>query len=268
MIIFLYGPDAYRRQEKLKEIVGDYKKKHSSFSIENFDLEEVDGLRRLSDFSRANSLFDAFKFGIVRSGDSLGKAEQKEFAGFLKEQADKKESALVLIFDKKPVKELSFLLKKPVISQEFGDLTTDQFGLFIQKEAQRLDLKLDASCISLLMQAFQGDSWGLVTELEKLSLLDVKKINADTVAEHISIFSEMNLFSALNSIRSSGDIAERLRIFDELLDRNEDPAMLFNMIAVAPYEGKRWKEMVADYDAAVKSGKMEYEEALLDIALK
>lgn len=268
MIIFLYGPDAYRRQEKLKEIVGDYKKKHSSFSIEHFDLDEANDLNKLEDFSKANSLFDAFKFGIIRNGEGLGKSEQKEFTKFLKTQTEKKEAVLVLLFDKKPIKELGFLLKKPVIFQEFENLTADQLGLFIQKEAQRLGLKLDASCVSLLMQAFQGDSWGLVTELEKLSLMDEKRIAADTVAEHISVFSEMNLFSALSSMRSSGDISERLRIFDELLDRNEDPAMLFNMIAVAPYEGKRWKEMVADYDASVKSGKLEYEEVLLDIALK
>lgn len=268
MIIFLYGPDAYRRQEKLKEIVGDYKKKHSSFSIGHFDLDEADDFNRLIDFSKANSLFDAFKFGIIRNGDGLGKAEQKEFIKFLKEQVEKKESVLAVLFDKKPVKDLGFLLKKPVIFQEFEDLTADQLGLFIQKEAQRLSLKLDASCVSLLMQAFHGDSWGLVTELEKLSLLDEKKISSDTIAEHINTFSEMNLFSALNSMRSSGDVSERLRIFDELLDRNEDPAMLFNMIAVAPYEGKRWKEMVADYDASVKAGKLEYEEVLLDIALK
>lgn len=268
MIIFLYGPDAYRRQEKLKEIVSDYKTKHSSFSIEHFDLEETGGLNKLEDFSKANSLFDSFKFGIVRNGDGLEKAEQKEFVKFLKDQADKKESVLVLIFDKKPVKDLSFLLKKPVIFQEFENLTGEQLGLFIQKESQRLGLKLDREVNLLLTQAFYGDSWGLVTELEKLSLLDEKKITADMVAEHINVFSEVNLFSALNAMRSSGDISERLRIFDELLDRNEDPAMLFNMIAVAPYEGKRWKEMMADYDVAIKSGKLEHEEVLLDIALK
>lgn len=268
MIIFLYGPDAYRRQEKLKEIVSDYKKKHSSFSIEHFDLEEADDFNKLIDFSKANSLFDAFKFGIIRNGDGLGKAEQKEFTKFLKEQTEKKESVLVLLFDKKPVKEMGFLLKKPVIFQEFENLTGEQLALFIQKESQRLGLKLDREVNLLLSQAFYGDSWGLVTELEKLSLLDEKKITADIVAEHINVFSEMNLFSALNSMRSSVDISERLRIFDELLDRNEDLAMLFNMIAVAPYEGKRWKELVADYDASIKSGKLEYEEVLLDIALK
>jgi DNA polymerase III delta subunit len=107
MIIFLYGPDAYRRQEKLKEIVGDYKEKHSSFSIEHFDLEEANDLNKLEDFSKANSLFDSFKFGIIRNGDRLEKSEQKEFVKFLKGQAEKKESVLVLLFDKKPVKELN-----------------------------------------------------------------------------------------------------------------------------------------------------------------
>jgi DNA polymerase III delta subunit len=129
-------------------------------------------------------------------------------------------------------------------------------------------VNLDRAAGALLAQVFQWNSWGLVTELEKLSLLDGKKITAEIVSGHVNAVSGMNLYSALDSIRSGSDISERLRIFDELLDRNDDPAMLFNMIAVAPYEGKRWKELVADYDVSVKAGKMEYEEALLDIALK
>ena len=252
----------------MKEIVGDYKKKHSSFSIEHFDMEDEDELGRLRDFSRANSLFDAFKFAVVRSGDGVEKEEQKDFAKFLKEQIEKKESVLVLLFDKKPVKEFGFLLKKPVIFQEFEELTPAQFSSFIQKEAEKMGVRLDRAGVALMAQAFRGDSWGAVTELEKLSLLDEKKITAATLAQHVSTFDEVNLFSALNAMRSSRDPGERLRIFEELLDRNSDPAMLFNMIAVAPYEGRAWKELVADYDAAVKSGKMEYEEALLDIVLK
>ncbi len=268
MIIFLYGPDSYRRQEKLKEITADYRKKHSAFSIDHFDLEEDGELGRLKDFSRANSLFDAFKCGVVRNGDALEKSEHKEYITFLKDQLNKKELILVLLFEKKPTKEFSFLLKPPAIIQEFEELTGAQFSLFIKNESEKRDVYLDGISAALLAQAFQGDSWGVITELEKLALLNERKITGDVIKKHLDVLSEMNLFSSLNTMRSARDPGERLRIFEELLEHNDDPAMLFNMIAVAPYEGKQWKEAVANYDTAIKSGRLEYEEVLLDILLR
>ncbi len=281
MLILLYGPDSYRRQEKLKEIVSDYKKKHSGLSIHNFDLADGAKVLPFRDFLKANSLFDAFKLGIISGGEELDGAEEKEFRKSLKDNLENKESVLILLFDKKPVKEYKFLLEKPVIWQEFENLAADGFLSFIQKEADKREIKIDRESLDLLARAFSGNSWGLVTELEKLSLLDpirdqkdsgsngasVKKITGEIVKSHLEVFNEINLFSTLNQMRSSRDPAERLKIFEELLARNSDPAMLFNMIAISSYESKEWKQLMADYDVAVKSGKLEYEEVLLDLVI-
>ncbi len=268
MIIFLYGPDSYRRQEKLKEYIGRYKAKFSAFSLSHFYLSQNDDLQKLKDFSRSNSLFESSKFGIVWDMCDLEKGGLKDFSKLIKENLESKDLTLIISADKKPVKELNFLLKKPVIFHEFENLDLADFAAFIQKEAGRLQITVDRSCVALLAEAFKNNTWGAVTELEKLSLLDEKRITGDIIRNHIAVFNEVNLFTALNTLRSSGSSFEKLRVFEELLSRNTDPAMLFNMIAVAPYEGKAWKELVADYDVALKTGKMEYEEILLDIALR
>lgn len=268
MVIFLYGPDSYRRQEKLKEIIGDYRKKHSGLSIQHFDLGIESELRSYWDFLKSNSLFDTFKLGVISGAEDLDGAEEKAFRKSLKENLEKKESVQVIIFEKKPLKDYKFLLEKPVISQEFENLTGEKLYKFAEIEAGKRGLKADRASLDILTKAFSGNSWGLITELDKFSLLDEKKITTETVKKHVDAFNEINIFDTLNYLRSSRDPAERLKIFEELLARNSDPAMLFNIIAVSPYEQKEWKEMVADYDVSVKSGKLEYEEVVLDMLLK
>ncbi|MBU6141811.1 hypothetical protein KGO95_01660 [Patescibacteria group bacterium] len=268
MIISLYGPDSYRRQKKQDDILAGYRAKHSGLSVEYFDLEDDNAFDALREFVRATSLFDAMKCAVVRHADALGKAEGKEFRAFLKDQLARKESTLVLLWDKKPTKEYAFLLKAPALAQEFAELSGSAQLAFIANEAKARGITIDRAGIDLLSRAFQGNTWGLVTELEKLALLDEKTVTLKTISGHLELFNELNLFTALGTIRTSPDRAERLRLLEELLSRHNDPAMLFNMIAVAPYEGREWKTAVADYDVAVKSGKLEYEEALLALALR
>jgi len=51
-----------------------------------------------------------------------------------------------------------------------------------------------------------------------------------------------------------------------LSDRKDDPARVFNSLAYRlGSEGEA--RLYADYDVAVKSGKLEYEEVLLELAL-
>ena len=40
MIIFLEGPDFYRRHQKTKELIDFYQKKHSNFDFKRFDFSD------------------------------------------------------------------------------------------------------------------------------------------------------------------------------------------------------------------------------------
>ena len=73
MIIFLYGPDAYRRQEKLKEIVSEYRAKHENPSLQHFDFREEGKFDEFRDFAKSGSLFDNKKMAVVRNSLFLEK---------------------------------------------------------------------------------------------------------------------------------------------------------------------------------------------------
>ncbi len=267
MIVYLYGPDSYRRQEKLKEYVERYEAKYKALSLSHFYLGQEADLEKLKSFSKSQSLFESVKLGIVFSAENLEEKNQKEFANLLKDNLKDKDLNLIIISDKKLTKEFSFLLKDPVIAHKFENLVGEEFRDFLQKEIKNRELVLDKESQDLLMAAYNGDTWGLVTELDKLSLLDEKKINKKILENHLDIFLPVNVFSVINEMRNSKSAGARLSLLEELFSRSEDSAMIFNMIAVSPYADKKWKEAVADYDAAIKSGKLEYKEVLLDLIL-
>ncbi|MDD5547877.1 MAG: hypothetical protein PHN74_03245, partial [Candidatus Pacebacteria bacterium] len=112
-----------------------------------------------------------------------------------------------------------------------------------------------------------GNTWGLITELDKLSLLGEKKITKEIVKKYFDDLPTLDVFDALNGIREARGVGARLAILEELFSRSQDPGMIFNMMAASPYSTVKQKIEFADYDVAVKSGKMDYEEVLLSVCL-
>jgi len=247
MIIYLYGPDSYRRQEKLKEIVANYKKKHSTITIDKFIEGEFE---RFGDFIKNQSLFDSFKLAIIFEAFI---SENKNFAELLKAHLNSKNIILLISVDKKLPKEFNFILNSSaetsVLSQSFEKLETTQIENFVKKEALKRDLKLPIQTINSLVRANSSDLWGIVNDLDKLEL-------GGKLEESLA---EPEFFSLINRVRR-GDITAL-----EILLHKQEPAMIFNIIA--SQAGPDLKEKMADYDVAIKSGKLDYEEALLSVIL-
>lgn len=267
MIIFLYGPDSYRRQEKLKEYVERYEAKYSALSLGHFYLNQESDLEKLKDFSKSQSLFESSRVCVVWSVGNLEGKSQKDLINLLKENLKSKDLTLIINEEKKPTKEFSFLLKDPVISHKFENLSGSEFKDFLEKETRKRGLVLDKESQNLLMAAYSGDTWGLITELDKLALLNEKKINKKILENHLDIFLPVKIYDIINEMRNSKSAGARLSLLEELFSRSEDPVMIFNIMAVSPYADKKWKEAVADYDSAIKSGKLEQKEVLLDLIL-
>jgi DNA polymerase III delta subunit len=248
MIIYLYGQDSYRRQQKLKELIAKYKEKHSGLTVENFDLENDGELIQLKDFVSAQSLFGGSKLGIIRCHSA-----NKELIPILKSATDDKTVNLFLVADKHLGKDFNFLLKKPFLSEEFEPLIGAQFAAFIKKESAKRNLQVSPGVLNNLIRLAGSDSWLAVNELEKLAL--------GAKLEDGVLYP--NFFVLLNRLRSDS-LASRLSALNFLLE-NEDAAAVFNVL-VSQLDGEM-KIKMADYDVAIKSGKLEYEEALTDLII-
>lgn len=265
MIIFLYGKDSYRRKEKEKEIIGLYRKKHQYFDFQKFDFledKEKNNFTHLKDFLNQSSLFGYFKLALVYNFFSYDKTKLVELA---KNQLDREKMVLVISNKDCPKDFEPLLLKKPAISQRFGDLTSEKLAFFIRKESQKRNITLSLKAVKFLIQISQyfeqEKSWFIVKELEKLSLLGAE-LDLGNILSFYSGSIKENIFYLIKKINPGRDLKISLVYLEKIISQI-DPAYLFNLLA---YQ-RKFTLKLADYDCLVKSGKIDYETALLDFTL-
>lgn len=255
MIYFLYGPDSYRRAREEARIIGAYKEKHSALSIGRFDGDEEDGgWDRIKDFIKNNSLFDPYKFAAVSGLKAF--ADTKENKAWLKGFIDVPDIVLLISADGKPPKALSFLLEKPVIVYDFPFLIGDALRGFVAGEAKRRGARITEQEQAAIAGLYRNDSWGLVTELDMRALSSLGRGGAHAPAKD---------FIMLIKALAYGSLREKICAAEYLLE-SDDPAKTFNILSAFVSGDK--KRQMADYDVAVKSGKLDYEAVLVDFAIR
>lgn len=254
MIFYLYGPDTYRRNLVLNEtILAAYRKKHSDLSVREFSFEEKDALEQLTGFLAAGSLFDLTRLAILTEPQEAEKP--KKLADLLNEYVEEKNKTIVVVADKKLTKEFNFLLEKSVKSQEFESLDKAHLLAFLKKEAARLGFEgVSAEGLASIAIAYEGDTWSAMTEL--MGVAFGKQFEAPQ--------SIPDFFPLIQGVKGGGVVGKQLGALHHLLEHH-DAAMVFNMIA--SMADTSTKIQMADYDVAIKSGKMDYPEALIDLVL-
>jgi len=269
MIIYLYGKDSYRRNKKLQELVAAYKKKHKMLDFLAVDLEDnPDDWLKVRDFLNQPSMFVESKLALVKQSNAVKK---KEWLMVLKKYL-KTDKIFILISDDndKPEKDFSFLIKAPVKSTEFPELSGDKLIAFVKKEMilKKLFFSKEAwrFFINYLENAENSRSWLVVNELEKISLAHLSQpISLNDLLNYINWLPKEEVFKITRLILNQKDWHRRLGLLESLFLQGEDGYRIFNSLAYQA-EGKK-SIFLADCDASIKSGGLEYEEALLDFCL-
>ncbi len=257
MIIFLYGPDSYRRKQKLDGMISEYQKKHSNFAVRHCDLSEEGAAVRLRELVSARSLFDSLQLVVAHNFESVLEDDVKELKSILKNASNDKSFVLILESNKKPSVELKFLLQMPVQAQEFESFSGKHLEDFIKIEAARVGVRLTPTLLAQLVETYVGDSWGVITELQAFA------VKGESGREIIGVGEPENIFNILTDLKRA-PVRSAIPILERLL-LTEDPAKLFNLLVYqADVNSKR---AFADYDVAVKSGKLDYEAALTEYVL-
>ena len=258
MIVFLYGPDSYRRLARKSFYRAQFEKKYGKAARE-LDLAEDGALAQLEEAGRSSGLFGAKELFLLGNAYEV---DAKSLALALSLFAHSKDKSLLLSEEKKPVKALGMLLKKPVVSEEIEFPAGAALTVFIKKEAEAKDVALDAGAVSLLAAVYGKDAWGLATELLKIASLR-KPVTRVMLSDLGLEAPEGNYWALVNGIRSERG-AVRLATLGRLLSMGEPAAKIFNIIC--PMWGARIRQF-ARYDEMIKTGKLEYEEALSDAVL-
>lgn len=256
MFITLYGPDSWRRKEKKREIITEFKKKYPASSIGFFDFSEEKNISNFFSFIDNQSIFEPAKLAILENV-----FDKKDLALQMKLLSESKIIILILSSEK-PLGEWSFLLKSPNRHQEFTFLRGRNWEFFVRKQVSNLGVRLSLPVLDFFVRYFEGDSWRLITELQKLSNLPQKTIKEEDLRD-LSL-EVTPIFWDLALQLKNPKTAQRLTALEKFFLSGEPPAKIFNIIS------SFWPEKnsdLAEYDLAIKSGKIDYEEALLDLVL-
>lgn len=267
MIIYLYGPDSYRRLGKAAELFRAYREKNSGLDTLVFDFAETEQSEwpKVREFLGQPSMFVEKKLALLHGPSGIA---DRELAKTIDGYKDNAKIFIIVSDDKPPVKDFSFLLRPPVKAQEFPELQGGALSGFLEKEAERRGLVFGPPAWQFFcayIAAQPERSWLGVNELEKISLAGLKKpIVLSDLEKVVNFERRIVLFRAATEILKSRP-GSGLPVLERLLLQKEAPAHIFNTLAFQATGQALLK--LADYDIAVKSGNLEYEEALTEFVL-
>ena len=258
MIIFLYGKNTYGRIKKLNEYLSASEKKYGRAPVERFDFALDGAWDAFQVWVSSRSMFDPRKFAILENIFEC--KEKKVLKPILEANIKDKETVLYIVSDDEPPKTFAFLTSSDTTFHEFPEIKKGaELTNFIRKEAAARELKLGVDDITSLEESFHGDLWGIATELDKLALMN--KVETETTETR-------DYFKLSGVLKYGKDPKQKLVALEIMLsDSKDDPARIFNGL-IFGLNDKQKIDQLADYDVAVKSGKLDYEEALVDFALR
>lgn len=169
MIYFLYGPDSYRSQEKLREIIKGYRDKHGNFlNFSRFDAGEKN-LTDLKIVGKSQSLFSPKQMVVIENIFSLADGG---FDAILKTAQFLKDSDDILILwdglESPPEKLVKEVLKISDKSQEFKKLNQTEVNLWLEREFKKRALRPDYK--ESILALCGNDLWRANNELDKIEV--------------------------------------------------------------------------------------------------
>ena len=243
MIIFLYGKDSYRINQKIKEIIKGYEVKNpSGLNLINLDLAE----NRLEDFfesARSSSLIPEKKLIILKN---IQKVDSDKLLEFFQSKAgppraeksqnlNKRDDVILLIiafsdFDKNELFE--YLIKKPNQFQNFKPLKAYEVKSWTKQFSNSLGIDLTSEALDFLISNCGLDLWRFDCEIRKLADFSAgKRVISRSQVEELAVPSaNYNIFRLTDALAKKNK-KKALEALYIALDNGEKPTELLGLLA-------------------------------------
>lgn len=259
MIVFLFGEDQYRLRERKYFYITKLSK--TPCILRRFSLSEDFVPEKLKGFLSTPSLFGEKRAALIEDISLEGFKELKSV--FKKLKLDRRGIAIVFSSSVAPPKDFIRIFNREfdIVQEKFAILKKSHFFSFVCQKAEEFGLVLEKNVLKTLAEIYEGDTWGVVTELEKIRNWG-KKI-AEKDLENL-IFPEKVNINNLSNLLISFDLKDRLYAFELINFRRESFSKFFYKLGYfSPFSIAK----IADLDKEIKAGKIQYEEAVLDLLL-
>lgn len=235
MLFFLYGPDSFRRREKLNEYVAAYQAKNkSSFSLFRLDGADEDFLSEFCGSIESRSMFGGKKLIIAEGVFGASKDVREKLREILENGRNYFSGEEIFVFfsdDDADRREnfFKYLIKHSRV-YVFEQLRGAHFEEWLKERAKRKNIILDGGAMASLISLTDNDSARLESELDKLSLFKPEgKIEATDVSE-VVLGTGFDFFGLLDAF-SAGDGKNFLLEAERALLEGENPVGLISALA-------------------------------------
>lgn len=228
MLIFIYGSDTYRSQEKLKEIVDEYKKVHKSGLNLNYLEGEKLNFQQIKEEVLVYSMFKEKKLIVIKNS-FVNEDFQKEFIKNFKRIKDLKD--VIIFYEKnKILKSNSFFkfLKKQAKCQEFEFLSGLKLKNWVKKEFEKYNCKIKDKEIDKLIEFIGSDLWRFSNEIKKLSSFK-SEISEQDINLLIESKIETDIFKTIDFLAQRNK-KKAILLIKKHLEKGDHPLYLLTMI--------------------------------------
>ena len=238
MLFFYYGKNSYSLSEKKRAVFKEAYEQKANLTL--FDAEKSLDFQKISQEIAGSDLFSSSKFLVfseIISTPALNSSARKlkDFLADLKKsQAEifSDSATKVYFFETNPTRKhpLFAFLKKQAEIEEFKELKGAQLEEFLQQEAERLKINIDASTIRHLCQALNYQVWPAVNELKRLAAYKPGEqiTRAEVDALVTSEFSK-DIFKTIDAL-GRGDKRTAINLLKTHLKAGDDPFYLLSMV--------------------------------------
>jgi DNA polymerase III subunit delta len=218
MVVVLTGLNNYTLQEKLRELVSEFKNKHGD-SIERFDATEINNTDAVLDAVRSVSFLDPRKMVIVRD---FGQNKQilEKIEEMLEQTAETTDLVLVDPKLDKRTASYKYLLKNCDV-QKFENLQSYELENWVKNEAKQLDIKISPRDAAYLVDRVGENQLMLAQELKKLAL-NSREISREVIEEMVEANPNSKVFDMLEAL-FSGNAKQAEKLYKEQRALGEEP---------------------------------------------
>ncbi len=246
----LYGTDPFFLKEAERIIKEGIDKDHQDFGIDMYDLESATGraasLKEVLDSLNTFSFFSENKVVIAQNIQKLKKAELELFGNYLMDPSD---SSTLFIFcnDKLKATVKNTLSKCMMISL---DHTGHELKGWLSAHAQTMGISLSAEVMDYVTVMLGNDAGLIASEVNKLSLLGIEKIEINDLADIIYGEVGVDTFELTRAI-SAGDMKKAFQLSKDMA--HTDTNMLLGAInwQVSKMKGSKSPEKMMSYYKAM-----------------
>ncbi len=230
MIIFLFGQDTYRLQEKLKEITEHYKKVHKS----GLNLIQIDAkkttVRDFIDILKITPMFAETKLIILKNVFSSANFQEE----FLKEAKGlMKLKDIIIVFEEDGPdgeNKLFQFFKKEARCQEFKPIDDQKLKDWVEKEFKKYNTNVESIVIQTLINFVGNDLWQMANEIKKLvSFRNGKKIKTEDINLLVRPKIENDIFKTIDAVAQKNK-KQALGLLQKHLEDGDHPLYLLSMI--------------------------------------